>query len=45
MKKLLGYPESLSKVQTKYCGGCGHGIIHRVITRSEERRVGKECIP
>jgi 2-oxoglutarate ferredoxin oxidoreductase subunit beta len=32
MKKILGYPESLSKVQTKYCGGCGHGIIHRVIT-------------
>ncbi len=32
MKKLLGYPESLTKVQTKYCGGCGHGIIHRVIT-------------
>jgi len=32
MKKILGYPESLKKVQTKYCGGCGHGIIHRIIT-------------
>ena len=32
MKKLYGYPESLKKTQTKYCGGCGHGIIHRIIT-------------
>jgi 2-oxoglutarate ferredoxin oxidoreductase subunit beta len=32
MKKIYGYPESLQKVQTKYCGGCGHGIIHRIIT-------------
>ncbi|MDR1836496.1 MAG: 2-oxoglutarate oxidoreductase [Treponema sp.] len=32
MKKLYGYPDSLKKVQTKYCGGCGHGIIHRIIT-------------
>ena len=31
-KKLRGYPESLYKVPTKYCGGCGHGIIHRIIT-------------
>jgi 2-oxoglutarate ferredoxin oxidoreductase subunit beta len=32
MKKLYGYPDSLQKVQTKYCGGCGHGVIHRIIT-------------
>ena len=32
MKKLHGYPESLYRVQTKYCGGCGHGVIHRIIT-------------
>jgi 2-oxoglutarate ferredoxin oxidoreductase subunit beta len=32
MKKLYGYPESLKKVQTKYCAGCGHGVIHRIIT-------------
>jgi 2-oxoglutarate ferredoxin oxidoreductase subunit beta len=32
MKKLHGYPESLYPVQTKYCGGCGHGVIHRIIT-------------
>ena len=33
MKKLYGYPESLCKIQTKYCGGCGHGVIHRIITQ------------
>jgi 2-oxoglutarate ferredoxin oxidoreductase subunit beta len=32
VKKLYGYPESLYRVQTKYCGGCGHGVIHRIIT-------------
>jgi len=32
MKKLYGHPDSLYKVQTKYCAGCGHGIIHRIIT-------------
>jgi len=31
MKKISGYPASLKKIQTKYCGGCGHGIIHRII--------------
>jgi 2-oxoglutarate ferredoxin oxidoreductase subunit beta len=33
MKKLYGHPESLCKIQTKYCGGCGHGVIHRMITQ------------
>ena len=32
MKKLRGYPKSLYPVATKYCGGCGHGVIHRIIT-------------
>jgi 2-oxoglutarate ferredoxin oxidoreductase subunit beta len=31
-KKLYGHPVSLCKVPTKYCGGCGHGVIHRIIT-------------
>jgi 2-oxoglutarate ferredoxin oxidoreductase subunit beta len=31
MKKLRGYPESLISIPTKYCGGCGHGVIHRII--------------
>lgn len=31
MKKLFGHPESLISVQTKYCAGCGHGVIHRLI--------------
>ena len=30
-KKKHGHPESLYKVPTKYCGGCGHGVIHRMI--------------
>ena len=30
-KKLYGHPESLYKVPTKYCGGCGHGVIHRIL--------------
>ncbi len=32
MKKLYGHPKSLEKIQSKYCAGCGHGVIHRVIT-------------
>jgi 2-oxoglutarate ferredoxin oxidoreductase subunit beta len=24
-------PESLKEAQTHYCGGCGHGIIHRLV--------------
>jgi len=31
MKQLYGYPDSLNTIPTKYCGGCGHGIIHRII--------------
>lgn len=31
MKCLAGHPESLVPVQTKYCAGCGHGVIHRII--------------
>jgi 2-oxoglutarate ferredoxin oxidoreductase subunit beta len=31
MKQLYGYPKSLHKIQTKYCGGCGHGVIHRIL--------------
>ena len=31
-KILYGHPKSLYDVPTKYCGGCGHGVIHRIIT-------------
>ncbi len=31
MKKIAGHPESLVSVQSKYCAGCGHGVIHRII--------------
>jgi 2-oxoglutarate/2-oxoacid ferredoxin oxidoreductase subunit beta len=31
MKKIYKHPDSLIPVQTKYCAGCGHGIVHRII--------------
>ncbi|MHB1413634.1 MAG: thiamine pyrophosphate-dependent enzyme [Chloroflexota bacterium] len=30
-KKVFGRPESLTDVETRYCPGCGHGIIHRLV--------------
>ncbi|MDR3303872.1 MAG: 2-oxoglutarate oxidoreductase [Treponema sp.] len=32
MKLLKKYPSSLYDIPTKYCAGCGHGVIHRIIT-------------
>jgi 2-oxoglutarate ferredoxin oxidoreductase subunit beta len=29
---IYGHPKSLKPIQTKYCPGCGHGVIHRLIT-------------
>jgi len=31
-KPLYSHPRSLYDVPTKYCAGCGHGVIHRIIT-------------
>jgi 2-oxoglutarate ferredoxin oxidoreductase subunit beta len=31
MKKVFGRTPSLYDVPTHYCGGCGHGIIHRLL--------------
>lgn len=31
MKLIAGHPESLVPVQTKYCAGCGHGVLTRII--------------
>src|SRR5512140_2155843 len=30
----LGKPESLYERQTHYCGGCGHGIAHRLVAET-----------
>ncbi|MDR2510049.1 MAG: 2-oxoglutarate oxidoreductase [Spirochaetaceae bacterium] len=30
-KPLFAPPESLYDVETKYCAGCGHGVIHRLV--------------
>jgi len=32
VEPLYGHPKSLLPIQTKYCPGCGHGVIHRLIT-------------
>jgi 2-oxoglutarate ferredoxin oxidoreductase subunit beta len=31
MKSRIRRPESLKNVETHYCAGCGHGIVHRLI--------------
>jgi len=31
MEKIFSHPNSLRKVSTHYCAGCGHGIAHRLI--------------
>jgi len=31
MELAYGHPKSLKPIQTKYCPGCGHGVIHRII--------------
>lgn len=31
MKLVAKRPESMVPVQTKYCAGCGHGVVHRII--------------
>ena len=31
MKQTHGYPDSLYTNPTKYCEGCGHGVIHRIV--------------
>lgn len=32
MELVYGHPKSLKPIQTKYCPGCGHGVIHRIIS-------------
>ena len=44
-KKLYGHPESLADIQTKYCAGCGHGVIHRIITEFiDEKKMREKTI-
>lgn len=31
MEAVYTHPKSLKPIQTKYCPGCGHGVIHRLI--------------
>ena len=32
MQKILSKPESLKDATLSYCPGCGHGIIHRLVS-------------
>jgi len=34
MEAIYKHPESLIDVQSKYCPGCGHGVIHRMIAEA-----------
>jgi 2-oxoglutarate ferredoxin oxidoreductase subunit beta len=31
MKKIFGRPDGLTDTLLRYCPGCGHGIVHRII--------------
>ncbi|MEO0155632.1 MAG: thiamine pyrophosphate-dependent enzyme [candidate division WOR-3 bacterium] len=31
MKLLFGRPSGLTEIKQRYCPGCGHGIVHRII--------------
>ncbi len=31
MKKIFGRPKGLTDILMRYCPGCGHGIVHRII--------------
>ncbi len=33
MKKIFTSPKSLRDVDTHYCPGCGHGILHRIVAQ------------
>lgn len=33
MSKIYEFPKSMKDVKTHYCGGCGHGIVHKLIAQ------------
>ena len=37
MKPVFSYPESLKDVQTHFCPGCQHGLIHRLVAESLDK--------
>lgn len=45
MKKIFSCPESLHKIPTHYCPGCGHGIAHRLVAQViDELRIREKTI-
>ncbi len=37
MKPVFAYPKSLKDVQTHFCPGCQHGLIHRLVAEAIDR--------
>ena len=33
MSKIYTFPKSMKDVKTHYCGGCGHGIVHKLVAQ------------
>jgi len=44
MEKIYAHPQSLRKVSTHYCPGCGHGIAHRLIAEVVDELAVRERI-
>ena len=44
MENIYTHPVSLREVQTHYCAGCGHGIVHRLIAELVDELGIKEKI-
>lgn len=45
MKPVFTMPKSLCDVRTHYCGGCGHGVIHRLICEAiDELKIREKVI-
>ena len=48
MSKIYTKPDALRDVKTHYCAGCGHGIVHKLISQiidelgiREETQIGR----
>lgn len=45
MHKKYEFPKSMKNVKTHYCGGCGHGIVHKLIAQvMDEMNIQEEVL-
>ena len=45
MSKIYEYPKSIGNVNTHYCAGCGHGIVHKLIGQCmDELNIAEDTI-